>query len=388
MARSLSKLPGGVRLSDLVTLGVLAEYVPAQEIQRVLKECDVRSIRKRQLDVEATMLFVVGMCLYRDVSYEEVLRWLVEGYRWQKRPAPKIATKGAITQARARLGSEVVRRLFETLAVPLANPKTQGAWYRAWRTVAIDGTSFSVPDSKENVEAFGYAGDEALAQYPLFRSVCLAETGTHAVFAAAMGPYRASEQDLARKVFPKLSAGMLLLADRNFFGFELWEEAAATGADLLWRVSSSHSLKKMQDLPDGSYLSKISKGKAHKEQIVRVIAYKVEGSDEIDRIVTTILDPEQAPALELAKLYTERWEIESLFDEMKTHLKGSRILMRSKTPDMVEQEFWALLIAHRAIRSLMHEAALRQNLDPDKISFTASVSIVRRTLPSRASFSP
>ena len=184
---------------------------------------------------------------------------------------------------------------------------------------------------------------------------------------------------------------MLLLADREYLVLDLWEECLDTGAALLWRVSKSWKLEKTQKFKDGSWLSTIRSPQGRgprKERTVRVIQYEVEGSDDVYRLVTSILDPDEAPADELAQIYTQRWEVESVFDEMKTHLKGARMLLRSKKPELVEQEFWGLLIAHRAIRSLIHDAALAHNKDPDDISFVSSVRIVRRTLPSRADFSP
>jgi IS4 transposase len=184
---------------------------------------------------------------------------------------------------------------------------------------------------------------------------------------------------------------MLLLADREYLSYDFWEDCLATGADLVWRVTRSWKLDKRKVLSDGSWLTTIlcregpDKGK---ERTVRVVHYSVEGSTDTYRLVTSILDPEQAPALELAGVYTQRWEIESAFDEMKTHMRGARSHLRSKLPELVEQEFWGLMIAHRAIRALMHEAALKHNKDPDELSFISALRIVKRTLPSRADFSP
>jgi hypothetical protein len=391
VARSKSTLPGGVRVADLVTLGVLADYVRSEDVKAVVREAGRESQRDRQLAADLVVLYVIALSLYRDVAYEEVLSLMMEGLRWLGLPDRKLATKGGITQARLRLGAEPLRLLFEKLAEPLCSPGTQGGFYRSWRTVAWDGSTLTVPDSKENAEAFGYAGDPALASYPLIRCVCLCETGTHALLGAAMGPYRTSEQELARKVIPRLKPDMLLIADREYLVLDFWEECLKTGAALLWRVTKSWKLAKNQMLKDGSWLSTIRSPQGRgprKERTVRVIQYEVEGSDDVYRLVTSILDPDEAPAGELAQIYTQRWEVEGVFDEMKTHLKGARMLLRSKKPELVEQEFWGLLIAHRAIRSLIHDAALAHNKDPDEVSFVSSVRIVRRTLPSRADFSP
>jgi len=350
--------------------------------------------RVRLLPADVTALYVVAMWLFRDVSYEEVLHCLLAGLRWLEWPLDAVATKGAITQARDRLGWKAMRSLFERLARPVAAPETKGAWYRSWRTVAMDGSTFDVPDTHANAARFGYPGaSRGSSAYPQIRWVALIETGTHAIFACQMASYDTGEVTLAKDVLGALKPGMLLLADRLFFGYELWTAAAATKADLLWRVKNNVRLPVRERLADGSYLSEIypSTGdfRAGRNGLtVRIVDYTVAGGAERFRLVTTILDPEKAPALELAALYPQRWEIETAFDEIKTHVKGSKITMRSKTPELVEQEFWALMIAHWALRDLIHEAALRQNLDPDRISFVHAVRIVRRTMPQRAGFSP
>jgi hypothetical protein len=180
---------------------------------------------------------------------------------------------------------------------------------------------------------------------------------------------------------------MLVLADRGF-GFEIWKDALATGADLVFRISSIWILRESKTLPDGSHLACVRLPGTKEEATVRLIRYTLDGSDEIYRIVTNILDPATAPASELATLYHERWEVESIFDELKTHLRGARIIFRSRTPELVEQEFWGFMLAHRALRSLIHQAALKHQLDPDEISFIHTVRVVKRTLTRRAALSP
>jgi len=387
-------LPGGVRFTDVVSIGALAERVPLSTVREVVAAEGRSEKRVRLLPADVTALYVVAMWLFRDVSYWEVLNCLLAGLRWAGLPLEAVASKGAITQARERLGWQAMRALYVRLAKPLAAPETKGAWYRSWRTVAIDGSTFDVPDTEDNAEAFGYPGaSRGSSAHPQIRWVALSETGTHAIFACQMGSYNTGEVTLAKQVLGALKPGMLLLADRNFFGYGLWTAAAATGADLLWRVKKNVRLPVKERLPDGSYLSQIhpstSDFRARRNGLtVRVIEYKVEGEEELFRLVTTILDPEKAPALELAALYPQRWEAETAFDEIKTHLKGSKITMRSKTPELVMQEFWALAIAHWALRDLIHEAALRQNLDPDRISFVQAVRLVRRTMPRVGDFSP
>jgi hypothetical protein len=391
MARDESTLPGGARISDLVALGALAEYVPDADLRAALSQAGVKPGRNRLLPADMTALYVIALSLYRSVSYEEVLRCLLEGFKWLGLPNVQVATKGAITQARERLGKEALRLLFERLARPMATAQTHGAWYRSWLTVAFDGTTLALPDTTENAAKFGYPAAASPAGYPLLRTVCLCETGTHAAFAATLAPYASSEREMAMPLLTKLKPGMLLLADRGFLGYDFWEAASLTGADLLWRASKSWELPKTQRLADGSWISTLHPNKdlRRNDQItVRVIQYAVEGVDEIYRLVTTILDPAKAPALELAALYHERWEVELIFDEIKTHLKGARLTLRSKTPDLVEQEFWGLILAHRMLRSLIHQAALNRKLDPDEVSFTHAIRVVRRTLPRRTALSP
>lgn len=394
MPRHELTLPGGPRFTDMVSIGALAERVPLSTVREVVAAAGRSARRVRLLPPDVTALYVVALWLFRDVSYEEVLNCLLAGLRWAGLPLESVATKGAITQARERLGWQAMRSLYVRLAHPLAAPTTKGAWYRSWRTVAIDGSTFDVPDTQANAEAFGYPGaSRGSSAYPQIRCIALSETGTHAIFACQMGSYDTGEVTLAKDVLGALKPGMLLLADRLFFGYELWTAAAATKADLLWRVKNEVRLPVKERLADGSYLSEIhpstSDFRAGRNGLpVRVIEYRVDGGEETFRLLTTILDPEEAPALELAALYPQRWEAESAFDEIKTHVKGSKITMRSKTPELVNQEFWALMIAHWALRDLIHEAALRQNLDPDRISFAQAVRLVRRTMPHNRDFSP
>ena len=280
---------------------------------------------------------------------------------------------------------------------PIAVADTKGAWYRGWRLVSMDGSTLDVADEKGNNEAFGRPGSSrGSSAYPQIRFVSLVENGTHVLFGSRLAGYNTSELALSKTVLPNLCKGMLCLADRGFFGFAMWKQASATGADLLWRVKKNALLPCEKRLPDGSYLSRIypsEKGQrsGHKGVVVRVIEYRlegVEGAEPLYRLVTTILDHEPAPAEELAAIYHDRWEIETAFDELKTHLRGAHIVLRSKTPDLVRQEFYGLMMAHFAVRGLMHEAALRAREDPDRLSFLHAVRIVRRKIASYGAIPP
>ena len=319
------------------------------------------------------------------------------GRRWlHGQPSVLVASKSGISQARTRLGAAPLERLFERVAVPLADRRTPGAWYRGRRLVSLDGTTLDVADVPDNVAAFGRpAASRGSSGFPQLRLVALTETGPRAMIAVAAGDFATGEPTLARRVIDALSADMLCLADRGFVGFAPWSRACATGAALLWRVRKNQVFPCRQRLPDGSYLSKLYASSKHRRRddglAVRVIEYRLDevpGAESLYRLITTLSDPAAAPAAELAALYHERWEAETAFAELKTSLPGGRLLLRSKTPELVWQEFYGLLLAHYAIRRLRHEAGAGAGCDPDHLSFIHTVRIVRRNLPFHAAFSP
>ena len=392
MARTIAKLPKGSRITDYISLGVVAKTFPLATVKAILAETGRESIRQRDLPAHVVVYYVIALALYMQSSYREVLRCLLEGIQWLLNPTVKIKVTGksGISQARTRLGVEPLRQLHDEVVRPIAVEKTKGAWYSRWRLVSLDGSTLDVADEKCNEEAFGRPGARrGKSAYPQIRFVSLVENGTHVLFGTQMGGYGTGEITLAKKVLPLLRRGMLCLADRQFFSFGLWNTAHATGADLLWRIRKNMRLACEKRLADGSYLSRIyltDRDRRHNTNgvLVRVIDYRLEGvagAEPIYRLMTTILDPEQAPGSELAALYHERWEIETALDELKTHLRGARIVLRSKTPELVRQEFYGLMMAHFAIRGLMHEAALKADEDPDRLSFVHAVRVVRRKLP-------
>lgn len=396
MARTIATLPQGSRITDYISLGVIAKTFPLEKVNEMLGRTGKTSQRQRDLPAHVVVYYVLALALYMQVSYREVLRCLLEGIQWLSAPGRvKVTGKSGISQARTRLGSDPVKELHDSVVKPIAGKETKGAWYRGWRLVTLDGSTMETADNQENESAFGRPGaSRGKSAYPQIRFVSLVENGTHVLFGTNLADYHTSEAALAREVVPHLEAGMLCLADRYFFGFELWQKACGNGADLLWRVRRNQSLPCLRRLPDGSYLSRIygyrQKHRSTEGTRVRIIEYVLEGDDpkEIYRLVTTILDPEAAPAQELAALYSERWEIETSLDELKTHLRGARIQLRSKAPDLVKQEFYGLMMTHFAIRGLMHEAALKGNVDPDKLSFVHAVRVVRRKLRNPIAFSP
>ena len=404
MARTPAELPAGTRLTDYISLGVLTAQFPLDEVQEALLSTGRVSERERDLPAHVMVYYAMALALYADASTREVLRCLLEAVRWLGDPAARVEPAGwsGISQARTRLGPEPLEALYRSRVAPIATPATPGAWYRDWRVMSLDGTTLDVGDTAANRAAFGAPasarGANASGAFPQLRVVGLLETGTHVLGSAQLGTYATGEVTLAAAVVAGLRPDMLCLADRGFLGFDLWQQAAATGAALVWRAKASLRLPALERFADGSYRSEL-RWNSHCRSPdrapipVRVLEYTLDGAPDATtyRLVTSILEPPRAPAPELAALYHERWEIETAFDEFKTHLRGAQRVLRSKTPELVRQEAWGFLLAHFAIRALMHEAALGtlpQARDPDRLSFTHAVRVIRRTLPHLVALSP
>src|SRR5215207_3831129 len=296
MARAPAGLPAGIRLTDHVSLGVIARTFPPGEVRQVLAETGRASERERDLPAHVMVYYAVALALYTTASTREVLRCLLEGLRWLwGAEAVRVAGKSAISQARTRLGEAPLRRLYERLVRPVAVPATKGAWYRRWRLVSLDGSCLDVADTEENCAAFGRPGaGRGESAFPQLRFVALVENGTHVLFGARLGSFADGETTLAHAALPALQLGMLCLADRQFFGHALWQKAAATGADLLWRVKRNLRLPREVRLLDGSYLTTIypsEKDRRHKAKgvQVRVVEYRLEGianAEPLYRLVT------------------------------------------------------------------------------------------------------
>jgi len=400
MARTAGRLTDGSRITDYLSLGVVAKTFPKALVEDVLRRTGKASERQRDLPAHVVVYYVIALALYMQASYREVLRCLLEGVQWLRNEDvdAKVAVRSSISQARIRLGWEPIRQLHDEIVQPIATEATKGAWFRQWRVVSLDGSALDLADEASNVAAFGKqpckAGMETA--YPSIRFLSLVENGTHVLFGSRMGPYAMGELTLAEEVVPHLKAGMLCLADRGFYSFKTWRMAKETGAQLVWRMKKSNTLAREEELEDGSFLSRVYESQNDQKQkrngvVVRVVEYTLEGladAEPIYRLLTTILDPGLAPAAELAALYHERWEIETAFDEFKTHLRGRQMNLRSKTPDLVIQEFYGMLMAHFAIRGLMHEAALKEGVDPDRLSFMHAVRVIRRKMTRFASLPP
>lgn len=387
------------RLSDLVSVGVLMKVFPPEVVDAVIAECGRTEQRRRSLPARSMAYFAMGMALHSEGSYEDVLALISDGLAWAERcdgPA-RLANKAAISHARDRLGPEPVAKLFERVAKPLAAKDTPGCWLAGLRLVAIDGTCLDLADTPANDAFFGRPGVNKgeRSAFPQARVVALAECGTHALFDAVIGPYTTSENALARDLLDRLKPRMLCIADRGFYSFEAWQRASKTGADLLWRVKDDLKLEPIKLLPDGSWLAEVfhsTKDRQRQHPItVRVIEYTIDdGREEAGpfRLITTILDHRKAPAVELAGAYTQRWEIETVLDELKTHQRGPRSVLRSKSPDLVTQEIWGHLCVHYAIRVLMFDAAVEAGRDPDRVSFVAALRISRRSIAQQGAFPP
>lgn len=399
MPRSVAELPPGARITDYISLGVISKTFPAEKVKQIIRDVGKASQRQRDLPAHVVFYYVIAIALYMRSSYREVLRCLLEGIQWLKGPEAmvKVSGKSGISQARTRLGHRAVKRVHDEIVRPIATEKTRGAWYQRWRLASMDGSCLDVADTESNRAYFDRPGSgRGEAAFPQLRLVCLVENGTHVLFGSQVGGCRTAESTLAETVVQSLCAGMLCLADRNFFSYSLWNKARSTGTELLWRMKINAVLPLEKRLEDGSYLSRIYPNPTDRRKLnngvaVRVVEYRLEGVDdaeEIYRLITTILEPALAPANELAALYHERWEIETAFGEFKTHLRGARMVLRSKTPELVLQECYGLLMAHYAIRGLMHEAALKDDIDPDRLSFVHAVRVVKRKLPFYVAFPP
>jgi Insertion element 4 transposase N-terminal/Transposase DDE domain len=405
--------PSG-RLTDHIGLGVLAARFHRDLLEEVINATGCREKRKRLLPAHVMIRYVIAMGLYFDESYEEVMRLLVGSLRamgswvddWQ------VPTSAAISQARARLGVAPLAQLFERAARPVATSGTKGAWLARRRLMAIDGTTLDVADTPDNVARFGRLGSGPKASaYPKLALTALAECATHAIVAAEFGGCRTGERTQAAALARYAEPDMLILADAGFYSWQLWDAYAATGADLAWRVGASVSVASVRWLPDGSYLALIFKPGLRTAQrqalqaqaraggdvdadlarLVRVVEYEVPNRNpdgELIVVITTVLNPYELPAIDLAGAYQQRWEEESALDELKTHLRDAGGVLRSKTPDLVEQEMWGLLLAHYGIRALICDAADEAGYDPDRLSFLRTVRVVRRQVTDQAALSP
>ena len=400
MARTKAALGSGARLSDYLSASLLARVVPAELVHAVLNDHGCNTQRVRSFPAVAGVYYCMALSLYPEAAYEEVFAVVAQGLAWAAGSAePARVGKSSISALRSRIGAAPLGELLQRCCVPLADAQAHPqAFYAGLRLVAIDGSNFELPDEADNVNHFGYPGSRTgHAGYPQAQCAVLVECATHAIFAANLGPYRASEWEICEPLLKGLQSGMLCLADRGFNGYEYWRQAQATVAQLLWRCAANRQLPVRQALGDGSYLSAIyptrkgRRARAAEAIAVRVIEYALPGLPDAQpryRLLTTLLDPVVAPALELAGLYHERWQVEAVFDELKTHLRQSRRVLRSKTAELVRQEFYGWVLAHYAVRWLLHQGASRHRIPHAELSFTGHVQLLRRAQPRSGAFPP
>jgi hypothetical protein len=400
MARTKAVLGAGARLSDYLSASLLARVYSADLVHEVLNEHGCNSQRIRSFPAVAGVYYCMALSLYPEAAYEEVFAVVAQGLAWAAGAAepPRVA-KSSISQVRSKIGAAPLGSLMRRACTPLADAAAHPwAFYAGLRLVAMDGSNFEVADEPQNVQAFGYPGSRTgHAGYPQAQCAVLVECATHAILDANIGAYRSGEWGICQPLLASLKPGMLCLADRGFNGYEHWRQARATGAELLWRCMSNRQLPVRRVLSDGSYLSAICppvKGRAQAAAQaieVRVIEYALPGSPDAQpryRLLSTLLDPATAPALELAALYHERWEVEAVFDELKTHLHQRRRVLRSKTAELVRQEFCGWVLAHYAVRWLMHQGASRHRRQHADLSFTRHVQLMRRAQPLSGAFPP
>lgn len=400
MARSKAELSTGARLADYLTVGFLAMNCPLDKVREALVGNAAQSKRRRGLPHEVLVYFVMAMCLYANVAYEEVLRLVIEGLRQlvgDDEMFRAVVTKGAISQARGQVGVAPLRQLYQSQVVPHGPIGMPGVWFAGLRVMAIDGCSLDMPDEAANAKHFGYPGaSRGDSAFPQLRFVAMAECGTHTLCYANPGPYGAGELALAEAVIDRADASMLVTADRNFYSHVFWQRAIKTGAKLLFRVRRNLRLPREKELADGSYLTTMYANEKDRRRkvngtVVRVIEYALDGIADPEpsyRLVTNYFDIDAAPAAQLAALYHRRWTIELTFDEFKTHLADRDVVLRSKRPVLVEQEFYALLLAHAAIRRLMTQAAATTDQAAEDLSFIHAVRVLKRRLPASAAIPP
>ena len=426
---------------DQVSLGVLVNAVPRDAVDDAVAACGVREKRSDgKLPAHVITYLTLALSLFPDDDYTEVAtkvtgsldRWNCWNAAWA------VPTSSAVTQARKRLGRAVLPALFERTCGPVAGTPgptaavealgtARGSFLRRWRLLAIDGFEIDVPDSKENAAEFGYAGTgDNRSAFPKARVVAVAECGTHAFVAAEVDAYRVGEKTLAQRLYPRLRGDELLTADRGFYSWQAWDTATATGAALLWRAPTQLDLPVVAVLTDGTYLTALIKptirGRRRERllaaaragedlsdinavpdafderglpviHLARVIEYDIgdrvgNGTEELIVLLSTITNPADARADELAAAYHERWEQETANDQLKTHLRGPGRVLRSRLPDLVVQEIWAYLIVHHAISALTARASAAADLDPDRVSFAKALRLIRRTATGTADIPP
>ncbi len=376
------------KMSEQVRLRMLEEVYPLELLHACVQQSQKRQQKQRRLrhfTALSVLWFLLAMVLWSRLSQGRVWDKLTH---WLQDRLPEVpqepAGASALSYQRALLGVEPLQWLFEQGTHLLCTPETEGAWSRGYRLMALDGSLFNVPETKANAQAFGRSCNQyGKGAYPQARAVMLTECGSHATVGLHLGDYDEAEIHGAYALLASLERGMRLMHDANFFGGAYLEALNAKGVRSLFALPSTVALQRRRNLPDGSYLALL---KPHAKALypmqrpvwLRVIEYPITDErlgepGQVYRLGTTWLNPRTAPAKELLVLSHERWEIEIVVDEIKTHLRVQQKVLRSHTPEGVRQELYALFLVHFAIRALMYRSALQAQLDPDRLSFTEAV---------------
>ena len=377
---------GGLADDPIPYVRGLTQLIPEHRLAAILSGTARSSVRRRCLPADSVIWLVIAMALFAADSIPKVWRRL---HPTRDRPEP---TDSAFSQARRRLGVAPLRHLFLETARPMATHQTVGASYRGWRLMGLDGTTLDLPDTPDNARTFGRpTTGRAEGAFPQVRLLALCELGTHAVCGLAIKPLRHGEPSMVGPLLDHLGPGLLLIWDRGFFSYDLIRSVVQRGAHLLARVKRNTILRPIRRLGDGSYLAKVYPSEADRRRDmrglpVRVVEYTHDdpnrpGAGERHRLITDLTNPEDLPAHEAPLVYHERWEQELAFDEIKTHLSGRAVPVRSKTPAGVVQEIYGLMLAHYVVRRVMHDAAVVASQDPDRLSFIDSLRVLQCQLP-------
>jgi transposase IS4-like protein/DDE family transposase len=396
MSFKLQQIPPESKFSHHLRLQVLEACYPRELVSDLLSACHAWEQRERKLSHLLIVYYVSALSLFRHFNVREVFAHLSRGLRWVwPDPCISLPTGGALTARRPRLGIVVLRRLFRGCCRPLATAQTKGAFALGLRLMAVDSTLDEVPDTPANTLHFGrLSSGKSQSPFPQVRCLYLAEVGTHAIIDAVFARCKASEQALCWSILRSIESAMLVMSDRNFLSVNWLAAVHQRGAQVLCRLAAGYFTQRSRTLADGSYLVTV-RPKGQAALTLRVIEYRLQPlvaqdlallptsrtCDPTDpaalhRLVTTLLDPAQAPALELIGLYHERWEIELVIDEIKTHQRLSAQPLRSKSPELVYQELYGLRLSHYAVRAWMHQSALQADLDPDRLSFSHALHVL------------
>jgi len=366
----------------VVNLGVLTQWVPAQVVARATAGRSAhRGRRPGALPLQFTAYFELALALFSGDSYEDVVDHLVGAVPELCGHAP---AKSSLVEARRRLGPAAMRALFEQVAArPVAGQGTLGARWRGFRTLGVDGFLLETPDTAANRGYFGAPsnGRSAPLGYPQARVVTLVETGTRSPIAAAVGTYHSGEPTLARELASAVGPGDLVLFDRYYPSVTLWQAFEARGAALVMRADSRIARMGIRPLADGTYLARIRASRHPAAHVsVRVVEYRVDGDQDVIRLLTNLLDPGAYPAAQVAALYPERWQHEGAIGALKTHQHPRGGVLRSRDPALVHQEIWAMLTVHHILTRLITRIADERGQDPERISFTKVLKDARRTV--------